>query len=125
MYIDPTVILVSMKISDAVIDRLDPSFRNGELQSYNNDQFRTPFLLELRPFNEFKYESAKGKLLNLQLRETDKNQIDFKAAGEPAALDQMLDDSNLGKQGRYLRVAGQINLDNRVTVTIPSFASTL
>ncbi|RAR08460.1 DNA mismatch repair protein MutS [Stemphylium lycopersici] len=62
-YIDPTVILVSTKIDDKVIDRFDPEASNGESMSGDNDQFRLPFLLEVRPPSEFYYESAKNKLV--------------------------------------------------------------
>jgi hypothetical protein len=116
LFIDPTIVLVSMKIDDAVIDRFDPNYRNGESQHQDNDQFRIPFALEVRPNNEFDYDIAKDKLINLQLPEERETDIDFKMAGETLAWDGEHRNTGSNRQGQFLRVAGRVSLDSRITV---------
>lgn len=105
-----------MKFDDAVIDRFDPSYRNGESHNQDNDQFRIPFALEVRPNNEFDYDIAKDKLISLQLRQERETNIDFRMAGEPLTWDDEHGGSGSNRQGQFLRVAGKISLDSRIAV---------
>lgn len=106
VYVDPTVVLVSTKIDDTVVETLD---------HMAEDRFSLPFLLEVRPPNEFSFEAAKGKLATLRL-EDDVTRVDFIVPGDV----NMLGDESLenipGQQGRLLRLAGSIDMDSQITV---------
>ncbi|RMZ69201.1 dna mismatch repair msh5 [Pyrenophora seminiperda CCB06] len=114
-FIEPTVILVSTKIDDKVIDSLDPEARGGESSSGDNDQFRLPYLLEVRPPSDFYYESARNKLVNLRLGEENGTRVRFHVPGELAAVNHH-EESSVGQQGQLLRLAGWIDLESRLTV---------
>ncbi|KAF1835488.1 hypothetical protein BDW02DRAFT_495713 [Decorospora gaudefroyi] len=116
IFIDPTVILVSTKIDDTVIDRFDPEARSGESITGDNDQFRLPFVLDVRPPGEFYYEAAKSKLVSLRLGESNSTRVRFNVPGELAAVDPMDNESTVGQQGQLLRLAGWIDLESRLTV---------
>jgi len=79
-FIEPTVILVSTKIDDKVIERFDPEARS-DCASSDNDQFRLPFLLEVRPPNEFSYDAAKSKLVSLRLGDESGTRVSFNIPG--------------------------------------------
>lgn len=113
IFVNPTVILVSTKIDDAVIDRLDPDARSGESISGNNDQFRLPFLLDVRPPSEFYYDAAKTKLATLKLGEDHGTQVSFNIPGDHFGGH---DEAMHGQQGQLLRLAGWIDMESRVTV---------
>jgi DNA mismatch repair protein MSH5 len=117
MFIDPTVILVSTKIDDTVIDRFDPEAKNGSSVSGDNDQFRLPFLLEVRPPSEFYYDAAKSKLVTLRLEEENGTRVSFNVPGELAAGNRIDDDNVAGQQGQLLRLAGWVDVESRVTVS--------
>ena len=114
-FIDPTVILVSTKINDAVIDRFDPEARSGESVSGTNDQFRLPFLLDVRPPSEFCYDAAKSKLMILRLGEEDGAQVTFNVPGDH--LGGYDAEGAPGPQGQLLRLAGWVDMESRVTVS--------
>ena len=122
LFIDPTVIVVSTKIDDAVIDRFDPEAKNGGSVSGDNDQFRLPFLLEVRPPSEFLYDSARSKLVNLRLGDENGTRVSFNVPGELAAVDQLNDEDVAGTQGQLLRLAGWIDVESRVTVSLPALS---
>ncbi|KAF3043231.1 MutS protein msh5 [Didymella heteroderae] len=113
-FIDPTVILVSTRIDDAVIDRFDPEVRSGESASGTNDQFRLPFLLDVRPPSEFYYDSAKTKLMTLKLGEEAGVQVTFNVPGDH--LGGYEAESTPGQQGQLLRLAGWVDTESRITV---------
>jgi DNA mismatch repair protein MSH5 len=119
VFIDPTVILVSTKIDDTVIDRFDPDARGGQSVSGDNDQFRLPFLLEVRPPSDFSYGTAKNKLVNLHLGEESGTRVSFNVPGEHDMNEDPDDESATGQQGQLLRLAGWIDIESRVTVPDP------
>jgi DNA mismatch repair protein MSH5 len=83
-----------------------------------DDQFRLPYLLEVRPAAEFNYEAAKIKLVNLQLGQDDGPQVTFVIPGDVLAVEGFDDDENFaGRQGQLLRLAGWIDLESRFTVS--------
>ncbi|KAF1841047.1 uncharacterized protein K460DRAFT_420875 [Cucurbitaria berberidis CBS 394.84] len=116
MFIDPTVILVSTKIDDIVIDRFDPEAKSGDSVISDNDQFRLPFLLEVRPPSEFYYDAAKSKLANLRLGDDDGTRVSFNIPGELAAVDHLNGETAASQHGLLLRLAGWIDIESRVTV---------
>lgn len=117
LFIDPTVVLTSTKVDDLVVERLDPDPKSGASSSVHNDQFCLPFLFEVRPPNEFYYETAKGKLMDLRVGEQDGATIRFQVPGELASAAPQLDGGGIvGQQEQMLRLAGWINLESRITV---------
>lgn len=116
VYIDPTVILVSTRIDDRVIDCLDPDFKSGGSVSGDNDQFRLPFLLQVRPPSEFNYASAKNKLANLHLGDENGTRIEFNIPGELATVGHPDRDHPVSEQAQLLRLAGWIDIESRSTV---------
>lgn len=124
IYIDPTVILVSTKIDEAVIDCFDHEGKIGSSISGDNDQFRLPFLLEVRPPSEYLYDAARSKLVNLRLGEENGPRVRFNIPGERGANEHD-EESIAGKQDQLLRLAGWIDVDSQATVSQLSQACTI
>ena len=118
LLVDPTVILLSTKIDDTVFDHFDPEARSGQPFGSDNDQFRLPYLLETRPPSDFHYDAAKDKLASLDLIGDDGPQISFNIPGEMALDDQANNGRVSCQQGQLLRLAGWIDMDSRVTVSL-------
>ncbi len=114
--VEPTVVLLSAKVDDAVIDSFDPGMNGSESASGDNDPFRLPFLLENRPPSEFYYEAAKSKLMTLNLGEDSGPQVRFCVPGDH--LNGLEEDRVHGSQGLLLRLAGMVDMESRVTVCI-------
>ncbi|KAI4729264.1 hypothetical protein E4T49_02943 [Aureobasidium sp. EXF-10728] len=118
-FIDPTIILVSSKLEDTVLDKLDPERRNtggdGDSTAYG-----MPALCSPRPVSEFSYDSAKSRLVNLKLGHEDGPRITFMTPGDFTAEsneDHMAGDAAVeSRQGQLLRLAGWIDVESRVTV---------
>lgn len=123
LFIDPTVILASAKIDETVMDRFDPQAKSDDSISNDNDQFRLPFLLEVRPPSEFYYDAAKSKLVSLRLGDENGTRVNFNVPGELAAVDH-LNESTVGQQGQLLRLAGWIDIESRVTVGLIPYGIT-
>lgn len=118
LFVNPTVVVVSTRIDDSVIDRFDPEAKTGRSASVDNDQFRLPFLLEVRPPAEFLYDAAKSKLVNLHLGDENGTRVSFSVPGELGANNHCDDENGAGQQGQLLRLAGWINVESRVTVSV-------
>ncbi|TID21742.1 mismatch repair protein 5 [Venturia nashicola] len=113
MHVEPTVILVSMRIDDEVMDRLDPELRHrASSVAESNDQFRLPYLLDVRPSGDFNYESSKSKLANLRLDSDEGPRIILTIPGD--VID--MHDENSGQHEHLLRLAGWVDVESRVTV---------
>lgn len=133
LHIEPTVILVSTKTDDSVIDCLDAEARERSSESgsseciYSNtvpklnisdDRFRLPFLLDIRPASEFSYDVAKSKLAGLRLWQTDEPRVTFVVPGDVVAAEGPIeDDEAVGRQDQLLRLAGWIDVESRLTVS--------
>lgn len=121
LFIEPTVVLVSTKCDDEVINRLDPEMRNprASVDGRDTDQTRLPYMLECRPGAEFGYDSARNKLVNLRIGQQGGPRVTFVVPGD-VITDQ--DDYNnpdagfVGRQGQLLRLSGWINIESRTTV---------
>ncbi|KAF2471929.1 uncharacterized protein BDR25DRAFT_366675 [Lindgomyces ingoldianus] len=116
LYIEPTVVLVSTKIDDAAMDRLDPEAKSRVSEDGSIDQFRLPFLLEVRPPSEFAYETAKSKLVHLRIGEGDGPQVTFVVPGDVVAADGFDEDDVTRHQGQLLRLSGWVDMESRLTV---------
>ncbi|WPG99670.1 Hypothetical protein R9X50_00248900 [Acrodontium crateriforme] len=118
LFINPTVLLVSIKCPEELIDCLDPDMRSGSKRT-DHDQTRLPYLLECRPVAEFRYEFAREKLLQLQLGQSGGPRVTFVVPGDVIAedVDHHADQHELNsRQSQLLRLSGWINLDSRLTV---------
>ncbi|KAK4543724.1 hypothetical protein LTR36_005369 [Oleoguttula mirabilis] len=121
LFIDPTVVLVSTKCDDEVINRVDPELRDprASVDGRSTDQTRLPYLLECRPAAEFGYDSARNKLVNLRIGQQGGPRVTFVVPGD---LVTEQDDYNnpdasfAGRQGQLLRLSGWINIESRITV---------
>jgi DNA mismatch repair protein MSH5 len=114
-FIEPTVVLVSTKVDAAVIGCFDPDANTSGSVSENNDQFRLPYLLEVRPPIEFDYNTAKTKLSGLQLDEDISQRVVFNVPGELLQVGRSVEDG-AGHEGQLLRLAGRIDVESRTTV---------
>ncbi|KAH9865562.1 hypothetical protein J1614_009147 [Plenodomus biglobosus] len=110
---------LSTNIDDSVTNKFDPEGKSDVSASFDNDQFRLSFLLEVRPPSEFYYDAARRKLQSLPLEGAKSSRVSFNVPGELATTTQFDDENTLGQQGQLLRLAGWIDLDSRVTVTQP------
>ncbi|KAF1995853.1 hypothetical protein P154DRAFT_609734 [Amniculicola lignicola CBS 123094] len=115
-YIEPTVILVSSKVDDEVVDKLDPDTRSRGSETGSNDPFRLPFLLELRTSAEFSYASAKSKLANLMLDQDERPRVTFVVPGDVVPADPFDGENTAGQLGQLLRLAGWIDIESQLAV---------
>lgn len=113
---NPTVILLSTKIDDSVIDRFDPETKSNESVSGDYDQFRLPYLQELRPPSEFYYDTAVSRLVSLRVGDENGGHFSFNTPGHLNVINSPTHEGDASHQGDVLRLAGWINLESRVTV---------
>lgn len=86
-----------------------------------DDQFRLPYILEVRPSSEFNYESSKSKLANLRLDVDEGPKITFTIPGDVIGTDGYeIQDDISGRHEHLLRLAGWVDIESRVTVCCPS-----
>lgn len=119
LFVDPTVVLVSMRCDEAVMERLDPGQRDGTLSADERNATRLPYLLESRPSADFAYEAARNKLMSLHIGEDDGPRVTFLIPGDVVNHEHShltADASLAGGQGQLLRLSGWIDFDSRVTV---------
>ena len=134
IHVEPTVIIVATRMDDDVLNSLDPDLRqrdssiaeNGEqvalwmlplLTKLSDDQpFGPAYLLEIRPPPEFNPQSAKSKLINLNLATDDGPRIDFVTPEDMFGGDNNRGDGG-GRQEQLLRFAGFVDLDNNIGVS--------
>lgn len=83
------------------------------------------YVLDSRPSAEFQYEAAKGKLVNLDpyFHEDGDHKMQFCVPGDELLgnADHIQDyeaQDTKGHQGRILRLAGSIDLESRVSVSV-------
>ncbi|KAF1982980.1 hypothetical protein K402DRAFT_339387 [Aulographum hederae CBS 113979] len=117
LHIEPTIVLVSTRADDTLIDRLDPEARSrGSVE--DSDQFSLPFLLEVRPSSEFSYEAAKSRLVNLHMGADDGPHVAFAVPGDVLGTDVHFDEEGgfARRQGQFLRLSGWIDIESRLTV---------
>jgi DNA mismatch repair protein MSH5 len=71
----------------------------------------------VRPPIEFDYNTAKSKLVGLQLDEGASERVMFNVPGELLQVGESVEDG-AGHQGQLLRLAGHIDVESRTTVCI-------
>ncbi|KAI6871989.1 hypothetical protein KC338_g2308 [Hortaea werneckii] len=121
LFVDPTVILVSTKCPEDVLDRLDPEMRDqrASVDGRSTDQTHLPYLLECRPGAEFSYDAAMNKLVNLRIGQQGGPRVTFVVPGDVITEQEDCNDPNaefIGRQGQLLRLSGWINTESRATV---------
>jgi len=77
-------------------------------------------VLDSQPSTDFKFDSAKNRLVNLQLGVDDAPNIVFAVPGDEVVGDAMRGEhgGGTGRQGRLMRLEGWIELDSWLTVNI-------
>ncbi|KAF2088890.1 hypothetical protein K490DRAFT_64102 [Saccharata proteae CBS 121410] len=119
LYIEPTVVLLSSRVDDEVIDRLDPERTRMGSADGSNDQFRLPYLLEVRPSSEYVYEAAKNRIVNLNIGSAEGPEVTFVVPGDVITGDGSRPKDEAGFEGRQeqlLRLSGWIDVESRITV---------
>ncbi|KAK4560402.1 hypothetical protein LTR86_005598 [Recurvomyces mirabilis] len=121
LFVEPTVVLVSSKCDDQVIERLDPEMRDARasVEGRITDQTCLPYLLECRPNAEFGYDSARNRLVNLRIGQHDGPRVTFVVPGDIMTEQDDRDNADTGfagRQGQILRLSGWINVESRTTV---------
>lgn len=84
-----------------------------------DDHFLLPYQLDIRPSQEFSYERAKSKLVNLRIAPVDAEGLRFLTPRDAVACDDGEDHEDLGftsRQGKLLRLSGWIDMDNWITI---------
>ncbi|KMP04127.1 ATP binding / damaged DNA binding [Coccidioides immitis RMSCC 3703] len=82
-------------------------------------QFRLPYHLEVRPIQEFGFESAKTKLTSLKLRQGSADIPKFLVPGNAFSHENAEDAEDVGftsQQGELLYLAGIVDMENHVSV---------
>ncbi|KAL1634726.1 hypothetical protein SLS56_002128 [Neofusicoccum ribis] len=115
LYINPTVVLVSTKVDDAVLDRLDPERKSVGSIDGSHDQFALPYLLEVRPQAEFYYEPGRNKLGNLKIGTETGPNVTFTVPGD-VQTGGYGGNEDVGRQENFLRLCGWVDLESRITV---------
>lgn len=80
-------------------------------------EFRTPYIMELRPSSEFNYEAGKNKLINVPVATHD-DHPSFIIPGNSnyEGYDERYQTGFTGRQGKLLRLSGRIDLESRLSV---------
>ncbi|KAI9713851.1 MAG: MutS protein msh5 [Bogoriella megaspora] len=119
LFVEPTVVLISTRADDAIVNLLDPEAHAGSLARGNDGQFRLPYLLDIRPSGEFSYEGAKNKLLSLNLGGANNARMSLLVPGDLQTGDGVIDADDVyssGGQNRLMQLGCWINMDSKVTI---------
>ncbi|KAI1937800.1 hypothetical protein LOZ39_005842 [Ophidiomyces ophidiicola] len=112
--IEPTVVILSTRADqDAqIFGTMNPD----EATSINDKQFQLPYHLEIRPCQEFGFEAAKSKLMNLNRGQ--KSAPKFLVPGN-AFSHEHVDGEDVGytdQQGKFLNISGIVDMENCISV---------
>lgn len=133
-FVDPTVILISSRADDAVPELLEQETASRStseeartLDSFQRvyfslisigDQFRLPYLLEIRPSSEFNYQAASSKLVNLNIGSASTPLMSFVTPADVIVANDFGDDEAFGgHQGQLLKLAGWVDVDSKLSVS--------
>ena len=108
LYAQPTIILLSSRIDESVDAHLKP-------HQYEH----SPYVLEIRPSPEFKYETGKRRLIDIRIQAAQGPQMDFVVPGDDdtyGRLGNPLDPGFTGRQADFLRLSASIDLESRLSV---------
>ncbi|KAI4088531.1 MAG: hypothetical protein LQ339_008707 [Xanthoria mediterranea] len=119
LHAQPTVILLSSKADEIVSTHLDPTGGTCGSVAGDAEEFAAPHLLEVRPSQEFGFESAKVKLSNLHLTSNTAPRMAFITPGDAESYEGYIESTEpeyTGRQGKLLRLSGIVDLESRLTV---------
>ncbi|KAF7936017.1 uncharacterized protein EAE98_002236 [Botrytis deweyae] len=117
VHIDPTVILISTRCEESLEDHLQKDAK-GIDRGDANDIFGS-YILDSRPASEFYYETAKNKLASLGIEGPRGAGMMLATPDDELAGNHTHDQADLsgkGRQGRFMRLAGWIDLESRISV---------
>jgi DNA mismatch repair protein MSH5 len=75
------------------------------------DEYATPYHISIRPSLEFSYEAARNKLVSINIGESDGSDLVIQTPGDMHDIS-----AEQQRRGNFLRLAGWINVESRVTV---------
>lgn len=135
--IEPTIVIVSTR-ADRDTQSPDKNDGGGSSSSYGrilsdlrlfmfnshiplllDAQFQLPYQIDIRPSQEFSYETAKTKLTNLKLSKEIENVPKFLVPGNAFSHEYAVDGEDLGftdQQGKFLHLASTIDMENQVSI---------
>lgn len=87
------------------------------LTPLSDDQFRLPYLLEVRPSAEFNTEASKHKLLSLNLQADDGPRVNYATPGDVVGGNILDHHGESGLQEKLLKVACWIDIENHTSVS--------
>ena len=134
LYIEPTVVIVSMRVDESVEAYFDPHASNRGLVNnagehsrhkiaspYNiiGDEIGLGYTLELRPSPEFNYEAGKDKLTKLPIFSDYEPEISFTTPGDNEIHDEPGNGYNVGStgwKGRLMRLSICVDMESRLTI---------
>lgn len=86
------------------------------------DQFRLPYLLEVRPAVEFSYDAARSRLINLAVGTQAGPGFTFVVPGDILAGDGLEEGEGFaGRQAALLQLSGCVDVDSVMTVCRNTF----
>ncbi|KAI1995454.1 hypothetical protein LOZ51_003280 [Ophidiomyces ophidiicola] len=112
--IEPTVVILSTRADQDA--QIFGTMNTDEATSINDKQFQLPYHLEIRPCQEFGFEAAKSKLMNLNRGQ--KSAPKFLVPGN-AFSHEHVDGEDVGytdQQGKFLNISGIVDMENCISV---------
>ena len=83
------------------------------------DRFHLPYLLEVRPSQEFTYEGGRRKLVDIPIEADHGSQVEFLIPGEDGSYNSRERGHEVGfsdRQGKLLRLSAWLNIESRLSV---------
>lgn len=97
---------------------------NRKMVNMFADDISGSYILDSRPSSDFKYETAKIKLANLELSNNGAPNIMFMTPGDNISGDFTDENGRMsGRQGQLMKLAGLVDLDSKLTVRYLSSAT--
>ncbi|TVY20089.1 MutS protein-like [Lachnellula arida] len=116
LHAQPTRILISTRSEEKLEEHLSKDARRIDRGDEANDVFGS-YVLDSQQSTDFKFDSAKNKLVNLELGVDETPNIVFAVPGDDMAGEAIRGEhGGTGRQGRLMRLAGWIDLDSCLTV---------
>ncbi|MCJ1249396.1 MutS protein msh5 [Trapelia coarctata] len=128
LHIQPTVVLLSSRVDDALYENMDPEHRARDSindkggffhKDIQTDQFRLPYIIDIRSSPEFNYEAGKRKLVDIRTLKRARSLADFVVPGEDTSYEEYGEGYETGftrHQGKLLRLSGSIDLESQISV---------
>ena len=110
LHAQPTMILLSSRIDESVEAHLNPS-----------QQDHSPYVLEIRPSPEFKYDGGKQRLVDIQSKAAHSSGMELAVPGDDddhhkCGGPSRLDPGFTRRQANLLRLSASVDLDSRLSI---------